>query len=159
MEDSSVLQTPVKRCKNKAQFLFSGLVTSYHRVTAATSEACKALRGLQGVREEATLEQREGHHTAMCQDHGGGGGDRDQLKAGCRRSGGAHTKEPLTYRFQTVPGGVPEPHTCQATGRRQAGRMESGVQASTDLHIMLLMSPSPEGSSPAHQDFENHVGR
>lgn len=100
MEDSSVLQTPVKRCKNKAQFLFSGLVTSYHRVTAATSEACKALRGLQGVREEATLEQREGHHTAMCQDRGGEGGDRDRLKAGCRRSGEAHTQEPLTYRAE-----------------------------------------------------------
>ena len=106
MEDSSVLQTPVKRCKNKAQFLFSGLVTSNHRVTAATSEACKSTK--RSPRNEGgsnfgaeNTGTGEGHHTPMRQDRGGGGGDGDRMKADCERSGGAHTQEPLTYRPET----------------------------------------------------------
>ena len=80
MEDSSVLQTPVKRCKNKAQFLFSGLVTSNHRMTSATSEACKSTK--RSPRNEGASNSGaentgtgEGHHTPMCQDRGGRGGD------------------------------------------------------------------------------------
>ena len=167
MEDSSVLQTPVKRCKNKAQFLFSGLVTSNHRMTSATSEACKSTK--RSPRNEGASNSGaentgtgEGHHTPMCQDRGGRGGDGDRLRADCKRSGGVHTQEPLTYRpetFKLSPAESQGLTPARPPGRWQSGRMESGVLASTGLHIMLLMSPSPGGSSPAHQHFENHLGR
>ena len=69
--------------KNKAQFLFSGLVTSNHRVTAATSEARKSTK--KSPRKERGRKQlwsREGRSRRTSSSDvsgpwaGGGGGDR-----------------------------------------------------------------------------------